>query len=151
MKAIDLKYSFFLHFLSAFFFFFFDGWGRGDVHWRPVWCGVDGSPHRLSSSVLAGRDNYTAVWNKVCTQADGSYATKCIKPSGRHAKFPKGLGTMTNLYPAGRQRQNHYNYLMRVFIWMNAWAVNKRRKLSAFNAETNSSDSPEFQSLMELH
>lgn len=67
------------------FYFFFDGWGGGDVHWRPVWCGVDGSPHRLSSSVLAGRDNYTAVWNKVCTEADGSYATKCIKPSGRHA------------------------------------------------------------------
>lgn len=47
-------------------------------------CGVAGTPHRLRSSVLAGRDNYTAVWKTVCTKADSSsYATNCIKPSGQ--------------------------------------------------------------------
>lgn len=38
-------------------------------------CGADGAPHKLRSSVLAGRDNYTAVWYKMCTEADSSYTT----------------------------------------------------------------------------
>lgn len=54
--------------LTESFLLFLDGWGGGDVQWRPLWCVVDGTPHRLRSGVLAGRDNYTAVWNKKCVQ-----------------------------------------------------------------------------------
>lgn len=60
-------------------------------------CGAHGTPHRLRSSVLAGRDNYTAVWNKVCIEADSSYAAYSIEP-----KCPERQRTMTVHYPARR-------------------------------------------------
>lgn len=47
-------------------------------------CGVvDGTPHRLWSSVLAGRDNYTAVCNKVSKQTNIFYTTFSTEISAR--------------------------------------------------------------------
>lgn len=71
-----------------YFFFFFGMVGRRgrSLNASVVWC-VDGTPHILRSSVLAGSNNYTAVWNKVCTEAESSYTTYCIKPSGRASRL----------------------------------------------------------------
>lgn len=111
MKAIDkvFKYR---------FLFFWDRRGGGDVHWRPVWCGGDGTPHRLRSSVLAGRDNYTPVWNKVCTEAAPTLHTVS---SHLASQVPKETKNNDRPLSCRETAQNHYNYLMHVFIWMTVW------------------------------
>lgn len=108
-------------------FFFFWVQGGGDIHWRPVWCGVDGSPHKLRSSVLAGRDNYTALWNKGCAEAGGSYATVSSSHVSRQAKgAPMRPRTMADRYPAegiGKITTTHSST-----FWINqvtVWRVNK--------------------------
>ncbi len=85
-------------------------------------CGVDGLPHRLRSCNLAGKDNYTAVWNKVCTAADSSYATQCIVPSGWARNVPRETKNNVGLLSCGATSQNHYNYLMHTFNWMSAFS-----------------------------
>lgn len=45
--------------------------------------GVASILHRLGSSVLAGRDNYTAAWKTLCTETGGSYATYLATQTGK--------------------------------------------------------------------
>lgn len=103
------------------------GLGGGDVHWRPVcvlWC-ADVTPHRLWSCVLAGRDNYTAVWDKVSTEADSSFRqlrTMSGHPS-RKAKSPNRQRTMTDFDPAVQLCKSLQPYYAIIYLdekWMRA-------------------------------
>lgn len=65
-------------------FSFFPFLGREEGTFTENQCGVvDGTPHRLWSSVLAGRDNYTAVCNKVSKQTNIFYTTFSTEISAR--------------------------------------------------------------------
>lgn len=65
-------------------FSFFPFLGREEGTFTENQCGVvDGTPHRLWSSVLAGGDNYTAVCNKVSKQRNIFYTTFSTEISAR--------------------------------------------------------------------
>lgn len=132
---------------SSFLFFFLFGWvgrrgrfieGRCGV----VWCGVDGTPHRLRSSVLAGRDNYIAVWNKVCTEADGSYTTESIEPSGRASKVPKETKNNDRPLSCWATAQSYYNYCISC-MFLSGWLHEE-----CFKRETEMSSSDLQQSYL---
>lgn len=76
-----------------------------------VWCGVYGTPHRLRSSVLTGRDNYTEE-NKVCAEADRSYTTDCrlLSHLARQAESKETKNQTLSCL------STHYNYVMHVFL-----------------------------------
>lgn len=77
------------------------------------------------------------VWNKVCTDGGGSYATKCSKPSGRARRVPKETKNNDRSLSCRVTMQSHYN--QNVFYpddWIRSVC---KEKLSVFNSEMISS------------
>lgn len=70
------------------------------------------------------------VWNKVCTDAGSSYATKCSKPSGRARRVPKETKNNDRPLSCRVTTQSHYNHAC---FYPDDWMR------SVFNSEMNSS------------
>lgn len=135
VKAIEkvLKYRFFFLFLFV-FFLLFSGMGGEEGTFIEGQCGVDATPHRLRSSVLAGRDNYTTAWNKVCAEADGFLRyTLCraIWPAKPSALRDKEQWRSIIL-------QCHCKY-MHVFIWTTVQSAWKQNLCTLFHTCTRKS------------